>query len=95
MRWHDLLAGLDGPGGDAGAELTGDPDVEIDAITHDSRQVAPGAGFACIPGATTDGEKGSDLQSDAAESRRRNIDKQGRQSNIAVNTRNQGYQQDR
>lgn len=47
------------------------------------------------PGGMADGEKGSDLQSDAAESRRRNIDKQGRQGNIAVNTRNQGYQQDR
>jgi UDP-N-acetylmuramoyl-L-alanyl-D-glutamate--2,6-diaminopimelate ligase len=55
VRWHDLLAGLDGPGGLAGAELTGDPDVEIDAITHDSRRVEPGACFACIPGATTDG----------------------------------------
>ncbi len=40
-------------------------------------------------------EKESDLRSDAAEPRRRNIDKQGRQGNIAVNTRNQGYQQDR
>src|SRR5207302_8307566 len=57
VRWHDLLAGLDGPGGVAGAELTGDPDVEIGAITHDSRQVAPGACFACIPGATTDGHE--------------------------------------
>ncbi len=55
MRWHDLLAGLDGPGGVRGAELTGDPDVEIDAITHDSRRVTPGACFACIPGETTDG----------------------------------------
>jgi hypothetical protein len=33
--------------------------------------------------------------SKAAASRRRNIDKQGRQGNVAVNTRNQGYQQDR
>jgi hypothetical protein len=40
-------------------------------------------------------EKGSDLKSDAAEPRHRNIDKQGRQGNVAVNTRNQGYQQDR
>ena len=41
------------------------------------------------------GEKPSDLASDAAEARNRNIDKQGRQGNIAANTRNQGYQQDR
>jgi len=47
------------------------------------------------PGAAAADEQASDLQSDAAESRRRNIDKQGRQGNIAVNTRNQGYQQDR
>ena len=39
VRWHDLLAGLDGPGAVAGVELTGDPDVEIAAITHDSRRV--------------------------------------------------------
>ena len=51
VRWHDLLAGLDG------VELTGDPDVEIDAITHDSRLVTPGACFACIPGAVTDGHE--------------------------------------
>jgi len=45
---HKLLAGLDG------VELTGEPDVEVDAITHDSRLVMPGACFACIPGAVTD-----------------------------------------
>jgi hypothetical protein len=42
-----------------------------------------------------DAARPSDLPSDAGESRRRNIDKQGRQGNVAVNTRNQGYQQDR
>jgi UDP-N-acetylmuramoyl-L-alanyl-D-glutamate--2,6-diaminopimelate ligase len=53
VRWHDLLAGLD----DARyhRDPAGDPDVEITAITHDSRRVAPGACFACIPGALTDG----------------------------------------
>ena len=45
MHWHDLLAGLDG------AELIGDPDVEVSAITHDSREAAPGTCFACIVGA--------------------------------------------
>jgi hypothetical protein len=34
-------------------------------------------------------------QDDAADSRHRNIDKQGRHGNIKVNTTNQGYQQDR
>jgi UDP-N-acetylmuramoyl-L-alanyl-D-glutamate--2,6-diaminopimelate ligase len=53
VRWHDLLAGLDR----ARYQLVraGDPDVEIVAITHDSRRVVPGACFACIPGAVTDG----------------------------------------
>ncbi|MGE5269441.1 MAG: hypothetical protein ACM3JG_07180 [Thiohalocapsa sp.] len=37
----------------------------------------------------------SDLATDAAEERQRNIDKQGRQGNIKVNSKNQGYQQDR
>lgn len=46
------------------------------------------------PGAVSENAT-SDLASDAADSRHRNIDKQGRQGNIAVNTRNQGYQQDR
>jgi UDP-N-acetylmuramoyl-L-alanyl-D-glutamate--2,6-diaminopimelate ligase len=53
VRWHDLLAGLDR----AGYQVvrTGDPDLEITAITHDSRQATPGTCFACIPGAVTDG----------------------------------------
>src|SRR5207244_509543 len=51
VRWHDLLAGLDG------ARYHGDPDVEITAITHDSRRAVAGACFACIPGAVTDGHE--------------------------------------
>ena len=47
------------------------------------------------PGDASGIEQAADLSSDAAEPRHRNIDKQGRQGNIAVNTRNQGYQQDR
>ena len=47
------------------------------------------------PGAAAEGEAPSDLATNAGESRQRNIDKQGRQGNIAANTRNQGYQQDR
>jgi UDP-N-acetylmuramoyl-L-alanyl-D-glutamate--2,6-diaminopimelate ligase len=35
--------------------LRGDPGVEVRALTHDSRQVRPGACFACVVGATTDG----------------------------------------
>jgi hypothetical protein len=47
------------------------------------------------PNAGDDYRPASDLPTDAAESRNRNIDKQGRQGNIKVNTTNQGYQQDR
>ena len=47
------------------------------------------------PGAAAEDKALSDLATNAGESRERNIDKQGRQGNIAVNTRNQGYQQDR
>jgi UDP-N-acetylmuramoyl-L-alanyl-D-glutamate--2,6-diaminopimelate ligase len=49
VHLHDLLAGLDG------VELAGDPNVEVTAITHDSRLVARGACFACIPGEHADG----------------------------------------
>jgi hypothetical protein len=47
------------------------------------------------PGNASDVEGASDLASEAAEPRHRNIDKQGQQGNIAVNTRSRGYQQDR
>ena len=37
----------------------------------------------------------SDLSNNAGEARQRNLDQQGRQGNVKVNTTNQGYQQDR
>jgi UDP-N-acetylmuramyl pentapeptide synthase len=33
----------------------GSPDPDLSSIVHDSRDVAPGALFCCIPGARTDG----------------------------------------
>jgi UDP-N-acetylmuramoyl-L-alanyl-D-glutamate--2,6-diaminopimelate ligase len=36
-------------------ELVGDRDVEVTSVTHESRRVVPGALFACVPGARTDG----------------------------------------
>ncbi|MET0894662.1 MAG: UDP-N-acetylmuramoyl-L-alanyl-D-glutamate--2,6-diaminopimelate ligase [Acidimicrobiia bacterium] len=48
MRLHDLLVGLD-------VIDVSDPEVEITSITNDSRRVAPGACYACIPGAHVDG----------------------------------------
>lgn len=47
------------------------------------------------PSAVKGGEPVTDVAANSGEPRRRNIDKQGRQGNIATNTRNQGYQQDR
>jgi UDP-N-acetylmuramoyl-L-alanyl-D-glutamate--2,6-diaminopimelate ligase len=38
-------------------ELVGDRDVDVTSVTHESRRVAPGALFACIPGARTDGHE--------------------------------------
>ena len=47
------------------------------------------------PNASDEGAAPSDLATNAADSRHRNVDKQGRQGNTKVNTTNQGYQQDR
>ena len=47
MRLSELVASL----GDA--EVRGEADVS--AVTHDSREVGPGALFCCVPGRTTDG----------------------------------------
>jgi len=52
----------------------------------------PGGGG---PGNAGASDNPSDLAGNAADSRHRNLDKQGRQGNIAVNTRHQGHQQDR
>jgi UDP-N-acetylmuramoyl-L-alanyl-D-glutamate--2,6-diaminopimelate ligase len=38
-----------------GAELVGDPGLEVGAVTHDSRRVTPGALFVAIRGLATDG----------------------------------------
>jgi UDP-N-acetylmuramoyl-L-alanyl-D-glutamate--2,6-diaminopimelate ligase len=44
-------------------EPAGAVDVEVTSVVHDTRQVAPGALFCCVPGAQTDGH---DLVDDAA-----------------------------
>jgi UDP-N-acetylmuramoyl-L-alanyl-D-glutamate--2,6-diaminopimelate ligase len=46
---HDLLEGLDV------LELRGALDVDVRSVVHDSRDAGPGALFACIRGAVTDG----------------------------------------
>lgn len=47
------------------------------------------------PGGAPAADRPADLASDAGDSRHRDPDKQGRQGNIAINTRHQGHQQDR
>jgi UDP-N-acetylmuramoyl-L-alanyl-D-glutamate--2,6-diaminopimelate ligase len=50
----ELVAALDGRGR---ARLTGDGSVEVEAITHDSREAAPGVAFACVRGQRADGHE--------------------------------------
>jgi hypothetical protein len=57
--------------------------------------VSPGGRSDKGPGGAPDIDRKSDLTSDASDSRHRNLEKQGRQGNIAVNTHHQGHQQDR
>ena len=51
VRLRELLTDVDV------LEWSGDPLIEVDAILHDSHDVSPGACFACIPGAVTDGHE--------------------------------------
>lgn len=54
----------------------------------------PPAGRSTKEAMGKDGQP-SDLTEEKADARQRNIEKQGRQGNIKINTTNQGYQQDR
>jgi len=49
VQLASLLGGVDV------LERRGDLDVEVRAVTHDSRLVTPGALFCCLPGTTADG----------------------------------------
>ena len=49
MLLHELLDSVDV------LELRGDPRTEIASVTHDSRAVAAGDLFCCVPGSTADG----------------------------------------
>ena len=49
MQLASLLGGVDV------LERRGDLAVDVRAVTHDSRQVTPGALFCCLPGSTADG----------------------------------------
>lgn len=49
MRLPELLRGVDV------AEWSGDPDVEVTSLVHDSRRAEPGSCFACLRGTRTDG----------------------------------------
>ena len=49
MKWSELLRGIEVQG------TWGDADVDVAAITGDSRQVGPGSVFVAVPGGTHDG----------------------------------------
>ncbi|MGH9051073.1 MAG: UDP-N-acetylmuramoyl-L-alanyl-D-glutamate--2,6-diaminopimelate ligase [Acidimicrobiia bacterium] len=49
LRLDELLADVEI------AEWSGDPEVDVTAVVHDSHDAVAGACFACIPGAVTDG----------------------------------------
>ncbi len=51
MRLFDLLARLEG------AQLTGDPTLEVSEVTHDSRRATSGSLFVAIRGLATDGNQ--------------------------------------
>lgn len=53
MLLHDLLA--ENEANDPHVEVRGDAAVDVVSVVHDSREVAPGALFCCIPGARNDG----------------------------------------
>ncbi len=59
MRLDDLLAAVAGRLErfelDTGAGPSRSAEVEVTAVTHDSRSVGPGALFCCIPGSQVDG----------------------------------------
>ena len=48
MKLTDLLKGIE-------AQIFADPNMEIDAVTYDSRKVTPGSMFVAITGFATDG----------------------------------------
>jgi UDP-N-acetylmuramoyl-L-alanyl-D-glutamate--2,6-diaminopimelate ligase len=52
---RELVTAATGRGSLDALEGVGDLDVDVRAITHDSRQVGPGTLFCCVPGATVDG----------------------------------------
>lgn len=52
---RDLVTAATGRGLLDAPEGVGDLDVDVRTVTHDSRQVAPGTLFCCVPGAAFDG----------------------------------------
>jgi UDP-N-acetylmuramoyl-L-alanyl-D-glutamate--2,6-diaminopimelate ligase len=58
VRLTDLLTSVrsaSGPDPAPELDLVGDGEVEIRSLVHDTRAVAPGALFCCVPGSRTDG----------------------------------------
>ena len=67
---------------------------EFEMSKKDMPPVPPAGRSNKVP---DDGDTGRPLErgDNASDAHRRNLNKQGRQGNIKVNTTNQGYQQDR
>jgi UDP-N-acetylmuramoyl-L-alanyl-D-glutamate--2,6-diaminopimelate ligase len=55
MQLLEVLAAARGLMGDATTRVLGDAEVEVLAVTHDSRQVRPGTLYCCVPGTRFDG----------------------------------------
>ena len=55
MLLRDLVSAATGRGSLDALDGVGDLDVDVRTITHDSRQVAPGSLYCCVPGAAHDG----------------------------------------
>jgi hypothetical protein len=67
--------------------------IKEDAMSKKDLPSVPPAGRSNKgPNAAKDGEERSDLAADQGEPRHRNTEKQGREGNIAADTRNQRYQ---
>ncbi|MCB0964618.1 MAG: UDP-N-acetylmuramoyl-L-alanyl-D-glutamate--2,6-diaminopimelate ligase [Acidimicrobiales bacterium] len=55
MELHEVIRALEGRAAGADPRLVGDPAVAVTVAVHDSRAVAPGCLYCCIPGARHDG----------------------------------------
>jgi UDP-N-acetylmuramoyl-L-alanyl-D-glutamate--2,6-diaminopimelate ligase len=60
VQLRELVTAATGRASFAAPEAVGDLDVAVTSVTHDSRQVAPGTLYCCVPGARFDGHDFAD-----------------------------------